>query len=239
MKGGGGIKKIKILLAEDHAIVRESIRNLLQQEKDFEVIGEAADGEQVLSIAKKITPDVIIMDIAMPKINGIEATKKVKKICPRASVLVLTAYNYMQYIYALLEAGAAGYLLKDVNYHELASAIRAVYRGESVLHPDIVQKLMKRFKNQGETDDLRTGLITKREKEVLSVAAKGMKNKEIAEYLHVSVRTVEAHLSSIFNKLGVGSRIEAVLFALKVGWLTVDDLQENREVSPFKNLGGA
>lgn len=218
-------KKIKILLAEDHAVVRESIRNLLEQEYDFEIIGEAEDGEQVIDMAQKTNPDVILMDIAMPKLSGIEATRRIKKICPGASILVLSAYNYEQYIFALLEAGAAGYLLKDVSTKELANAIRAVHRGESVLHHEITLKIMKRLRNQGHRDDNK-GMITRREREVLCIAAKGLKNKEIALQLHVSVRTVEAHLSSIFNKLGVNSRTEAVLNALKTGILTIEDLQD-------------
>lgn len=222
-------QKIKILLAEDHAIVRESIHNLLEQETDFEIIGEAADGEQVIKMARETNPDVILMDIAMPKLSGIEATRRVKKICPGVSVLILSAYNYEQYIFALLEAGAAGYLLKDVSTRELANAIRAVHRGEAVLHHEITQKVMKRLRNKGNQEDHKMVMVTRREREVLSVAAKGMKNKEIADHLHVSVRTVEAHLSSIFHKLGVGSRTEAILHALRTGLLTIEDLQHYNE----------
>lgn len=221
-------QRIRILLAEDHAIVRESIHNLLEQETDFEIIGEAADGEQVVNLARETNPDVILMDIAMPRLSGIEATKRIKKDYPGVAVLILSAYNYDQYIFALLEAGASGYLLKNVGTQELANAIRTVHRGETVLHHEITQKVMKRLRNQGHQED-KLALVTRREREVLRIAAKGLKNKEIADYLHVSIRTVEAHLSSIFHKLGVGSRTEAILHALRDGLLTIEDLRQNNE----------
>jgi len=171
------------------------------------------------------TPDVIIMDISMPKLNGIEATRQIKAFQPLATILMLTAYDYDQYVSALLEAGAAGYLLKDVSASQLIDGIRAVHRGESVLHPVIARKVLERFKrSEGYVQEGALSLLTQREMDVLTKAAKGLSNKDIAQELFLSVHTVESHLQGIFNKFGVGSRIEAVIQALKKGWLTLDDL---------------
>ena len=218
--------RIRILLAEDHVVVRQGTRQLLEREHDLEVIGEAGDGEEAVQLASKLRPDVVIMDVAMPKLSGIEATRQVKELLPSAIVLVLTSYDYDEYIFSLLEAGAAGYLLKDVSGDELIDAIRAVYAGEPVLHPIVVRKLMTRFKSQAATtaEARPQELLSQRELEVLKLAARGMSNKDIGEALFISVRTVQAHLRSIFNKLGVGSRSEAVLYVLKRGWFTLEDL---------------
>ena len=217
--------KIRILLAEDHAVVRESIARFLEKEPDFEVVAEAADGEETVRLASELKPDVIVLDVAMPKLNGIEATKQIKATQPSVSILILTAYDYDQYIFALLEAGAAGYLLKDVSGRELINAIRAVHKGDSVLHPTIARKVMQRFRGTTKVHEPHgLELLTGREMEVLKLAAQGKSNKEIAEELVLSVRTVEAHLGSIFNKLGVGSRTEAIIQALKKGWVDLETL---------------
>jgi len=165
------------------------------------------------------------MDIAMPKLNGIEATKQIKARCPSIAILILTAYDNDQYIFALLEAGAAGYLLKNVRGRELIEAVRAVHAGEPVLDPTVTRRVIDRFKaTQGELGEHRAAeTLTERELEVLRLAGKGMTNKEIAGGLCLSVRTVQAHLGSIFSKLGVGSRTEAVLYGLKSGWFSLED----------------
>ena len=217
--------KISILLAEDHVVVREGTRELVQHEPDMEVVGEASDGEEAVQLAGKLRPDVVIMDIAMPKLNGIEATKQIKGLYPATAVLILTAYDDDQYVFALLEAGAAGYLLKNVRGRELIDATRAVCAGESVLHPAIARKVIERFTSAGKPDEKRIAEpLSERELEVLKQAARGISNKDIAEELSLSVRTVQAHLGNIFNKLGVGSRTEAVLYALKKGWVSLEDL---------------
>ena len=211
-------------MAEDHRVVRESLCAFLQKEEDLVVVGEAGDGEEAVRVAKELNPDVIIMDISMPKLNGIEATRRIKAFQPSATILILTAYDYEQYIFALLDAGAAGYLLKDVSASQLVDAVRAVHRGESVLHPVIARKVLERFRCGERSGAGASSLLTKRELDVLSKAAKGLSNKDIAHELSLSVHTVESHLRSIFNKIGVGSRIEAMVQALKRGWLTIDDL---------------
>lgn len=207
-------------------IVREGTRELVQREPDMEVVAEADDGEEAVQLAGRLQPDVVIMDIALPKLNGIEATKQIKALYPATAVLILTAYDNDQYIFALLEAGAAGYLLKTVRGHELIDAIRAVSVGESVLHPKIARKVLSRFMPLATkpSEERVTELLSERELEVLKLAAKGMSNKDIAEQLFLSVRTVQSHLANIFTKLDVGSRTEAILCGLRRGWFTLEDL---------------
>lgn len=220
------MKKITILLAENHVVVREGIRRFLEREANFEVVGEAGDGEEAVQMASQLKPDVIVMDISMPKLNGIEATKQIKALQPSAVVLILTAYDYEQYIFPLLEAGAAGYLLKDVSSRELVSAIQTVHKGEAVLHPAVARKVMERLRQTKvePTGERALDLLTEREITILKMAARGMSNSDMAQELHLSVRTIESHLGSIFNKLGVGSRTEAVIQAMKKGWFTLEEL---------------
>jgi len=221
------LAKIKVLIADDHAVVREGTRRILEQEPDMEVVGEAGDGEEAVNLATDLKPDVAIIDIAMPKLDGIEATKRIKAAWPSINVLILSAYDDDQFIFSLLEAGAAGYLLKSIRSRELIDAIRAVYSGESVLHPSIARKVLNRFvstsgKPEGQEP---SGVLSDREMEVLKLAARGLSNQDIAEKLCLSIRTVQGHLGHIFNKLQVGSRTEAVVRALKEGWVALDDVR--------------
>jgi len=220
------MSKIKIMLAEDHVLVREGTKEMLDREDDMEVVAEAGDGEEAVRLVTEKDLDIVIMDIALPKLNGIEATKQIKEISPRTAILVLTAYDDDEYVFALLEAGAAGYLLKDVSTDKLVEAIRAVQAGESMLHPAIARKVVNRFSRpvEGGKEETPVEELTEREIEVLQLAGKGITNREIADSLSISHRTVQAHLSHIFSKLGVGSRTEAVVYALRKGLLTFDDV---------------
>jgi NarL family two-component system response regulator LiaR len=220
------VSKIRILIAEDHAVVREGTRQILEQESDLSVIGEAGDGEEAIKLAGNERPDVIIMDISMPKVDGIQATKRIKELYSDIAILILTAYDDEQFIFSLLEAGAAGYLLKSVRSRELIDAVHQVYAGESVLHPIIARKVLNRFvpSEEAEKKAEATEVLSLREIDVLKLATKGLSNQDIADQLCLSLRTVQAHLGHIFNKLGVSSRTEAVVRALKEGWVTLDDI---------------
>ena len=218
--------KIKILIADDHTVVREGTRQILEQESDLDVVAEAADGEEAVRLAGSSKPDVAIIDIAMPKVDGIEATKQIKALYPTIAVLILTAYDDDQFVFGLLEAGAAGYLLKTVRGRELIDAVRQVYAGESVLHPAIARKVLNRFVTApGKPEDQKPSeVLSEREMEVVQLATRGLSNQEIANELCISLRTVQAHAGHIFNKLQVSSRTEAVVRALKEGWVTLDDV---------------
>ncbi|MBM2832484.1 MAG: two component transcriptional regulator, LuxR family [Dehalococcoidia bacterium] len=221
---------IRVLLADDHNVLREGMRSLLLQEKDMLVVGEASNGAEAVKLAADLTPDVALMDIVMPELNGIEATKQIKKISPTTAVLILTAYEDDRYILGLLESGAAGYLLKNARGTEIVEAIRAVHAGESVLHPVVLGRLLARATHfvPDYAPAAAKGQLTEREMEVLNLAARGMSNKDIAAELSLTVPTVKAHLVNIFNKLGVASRTEAVMAALRQGFIGLQD------VSPAK-----
>ncbi len=218
--------KIKILIADDHAVVREGTRQILEREPDLVVVAEAVDGEEAVRLAGSSKPDVAIIDIAMPVVDGIEATRQIKALYPAVAVLILSAYDDDQFVFGLLEAGAAGYLLKSVRGRELVDAVRQVYAGESVLHPTIARKVLNRFVPAVDkaAANKQTEVLSERETEVLRLATRGLSNQEIADELFLSLRTVQAHLGHIFNKLQVSSRTEAVVRALKEGWVTLDDV---------------
>jgi NarL family two-component system response regulator LiaR len=217
---------ISILLGEDHLITRQGIRRLLEDERGFTVLGEASNGEEAVQMASELQPDVIIMDIAMPKLNGIEATRQIKLLNPRIGVLILSAYDDDEYVFAMLKAGAAGYLLKSVSGDELIRAVKAIHKGEPVLDPVIAKKVMNYFKlpDKAPVSGEDSEHLSDRELDIIKLAAKGLTNKEIADKLHLSYRTVEGHMRDVFNKLGVGSRTEAVLFGLKKGWFSLEEL---------------
>jgi len=216
-------KTIRVLIADDHPPFSEGLTRLLADEADLEPVGIASDGKEAVRLAGELKPDVVVMDVTMPELNGIEATRRIKADLPNTSVLVLSAYGYYPYALSALDAGAAGYLLKNVPLRELISAIRAVRRGEAVLDSVVAEKVLRSLAKPLDSSPSSRHL-SPREIEVLRLGARGMNNKEIGKQLFVSERTVQSYFTSLFEKFGVGSRLEAVLKALKEGWLTTDDI---------------
>lgn len=214
---------IRILLADDHKIVREGTRQLLEQSDDLIVVAEAATGEAAVELCEELRPDVVVMDVHLPGINGIEATRLIRSRYPLTRVVVLSAYDDDRYVFPLLEAGANGYLLKTTSGANLADAIRSVVKGEMVLDPHITGKVISRLAHLrahrpgGMTDGL-----TERELDVLRAVARGLSNKEIGEALGIATNTVQVHLRNIFAKLGVGDRTEAVAYAIRQGWIGLE-----------------
>jgi len=206
-------------------LVREALHRALDVEEDMKVVAEATDGEEAVKLASELKPNVVVMDIVMPKVNGIEATKKIKEIAPDTAILILTAYDDDEYVLGLLDAGAAGYLLKSARGRDLVGAIRTIRAGESVLHPNIIARLLKRATVTSVKETKGQGLLSEREAEVLRLVALGMSNKEVAEELFLSQRTVKAHLTSVFNKLNVASRSEAIVKGLQWGLVTLENTE--------------
>ncbi len=218
---------LRLLVAEDHALVREGTRNILNAEPDMEVVGEAADGEEAVSLATSLRPDVAILDIEMPNMDGIQAAREIRAALPGTAVLMLTAYDDDAYVVGVLEAGAAGYVLKNAPSSALLGAVRALAAGESVLDPAIQRRvvgILARRKKEASQEQL-----SERELEVLRRAAQGLANKEIAAVMGLSPRTVQSHLRHIMNKLGVASRVEAVVLAIRSGWIRLDELELSGE----------
>ncbi len=215
--------KIRVIIADNHPAFREGLLRLLSDEDGLEIIGQAADGEEVVKLTKELKPDVAIIDVAMSRLSGIEATKIIRAESPDTAVLIISAFNYQKDVLASLRAGAAGYLTKDTPIRELAAAVRSAHAGNGIIDREAASKIIRRViadkdRKKGNLD------LFPRELEVLKLTAKGLRNKEIARELKISERTVQAHLSNIFSKLDVDSRTEAVLQGLKEGWLDISDL---------------
>jgi len=218
------VEKIRVLIADDHPVFREGLCQLLEREEDLECVAKTADGVEAVRLAKELLPDVAVIDVAMPRLNGIEAARQIKASCPATAILMVSAFGYESYVLASLRAGAAGYLLKSAAPRELANAVRSANAGEAVFDLKAAGKILARLAAEKGEEQRELEELQPRELEVLKLAAKGMTNKEIAEELFISERTVQSHLVNIFRKLDVGSRTEAVLHALREGWLTLDDL---------------
>jgi two-component system, NarL family, response regulator LiaR len=211
------MSKLRVLIGEDHAVVREGTRQIIERDPGIEVVGEAADGAEAATLALRLCPDVTLLDIHMPSVNGIEATRRITAAQPDARILVLTAYDDEDYVTAALEAGASGYLLKSAHGHEVVAAIRAVAEGQVVMDAKIARLVLRR-RSETPLDE-----PTPREIEVLRLAAQGLRTKDIAARLATSSRTVEAHLTSIYNRFGVTTRTEAVMRAAARGWIRQDE----------------
>ena len=213
---------IRVVLADDHAVVRKGIREFLDSANDIEVVAEAADGDRAVELVAEHRPDVAVLDIQMPGSSGIEATRQIKTQHPEVMVLILTAYDDDPYVFALLQAGASGYVLKTASSRELVQAVRAVAAGGSALDPAVAQKVVQQLaRGRPPGGDHLVEALTERELEILELVAKGMTNKAIGRQLGISDRTVQGHLANIYGKLNVSSRTEAVTEALKQGWITL------------------
>ena len=212
-------QKHRVVIAEDYTILREGIRSLLSSNPDFEIVGEAEDGRQAIQKVERLKPDLILMDLSMPRMNGMDAIREIKKHCPGTKVLVLTVHKAEEYILATLQAGADGYVLKDANQAELVMAARNVLAGKSYLSPGISEKVIEGYLNGRKTLKTATpwGTLTQREREILKLIAEGYKNSEIAEYLYISVKTVEKHRANLMKKLDLHNTSTLTAFAIEKG----------------------
>lgn len=219
------MSKIRILLADDHAILRAGLVRLLGEEKDIEVVGEAENGREAVQKVQELHPDIVLMDIGMPVMNGMEATKQIKKRDVNVKVLVLTMHDNEEYLFQVLQAGAAGYVLKKAADSDLVNAIHVVSRGDCFLYPSaakmVVEDYLDKLKN-GQEPTSSFDTLTDREREILTLVAEGHTNREIAETLFISVKTVETHKANIMEKLNLHKRAELVKYAIKKGMLQVD-----------------
>ena len=227
--------KIGVLIVDDHRVVRQGIISFLEVQDDVEVKGEAADGQEAVRLAEELKPDVILMDLLMPGVNGIEAIRQIKSFSPKTRIIVLTSFIQNDKVFPAIKAGADGYLLKDASPAELITAIKAVMEGKPALHPDIAQKLMYLLSDRKKADTVEK--LTQRETEVLGLIAEGMSNNEIANRLVISVRTVKTHVHNILRKLGMTQRVQAALYAAnKNGYQSggepfLDDKEEDIGIS--------
>lgn len=210
------MNKIRLMIVDDHPVVRDGLRGMLESQPDFEVVGEASDGEVAVRITNTLKPQIVLMDLRMPEMDGVTALREIKASNPQVQVLVLTTYDSDADILPAIEAGASGYLLKDSSREELYTAIRAAARGETVLAPAVAARLVGKMRAPAEEK------LSSRELEVLQLVAEGDSNSEIANRLHISQATVKSHLIHIFGKLGVSDRTAAVTVALRRGILRLD-----------------
>jgi NarL family two-component system response regulator LiaR len=215
------MNKIRILIVDDHAIVHEGLRTLISSDNDMEVIGEAYDGEEAIELSNKLSPDVILMDLVMPRVSGLEAIIRIKSENQTVRILVLTSFTEDNKVFPAIKAGASGYILKDSSPTGILDAIRAVHRGESTLHPIIAAKLIRELNKPSELPPTPNPL-TERELEVLLLIAQGNSNQEIAEKMYISENTVGSHMRNILSKLHLANRTQAALYALREGLVKLD-----------------
>jgi NarL family two-component system response regulator LiaR len=213
------LARIRVLIADDHAVVRQGLRTFLELQDDIEVMGDAGDGEEAVAAALDGRPDVVIMDLVMPGLDGIEATRRILRERPATRVIALTSFLDDEKVLPAVRAGAAGYLLKDVEPEQLVRAIRTVHGGEALLHPAATATVMRELADHAERADEADLGLTGREREVLALVARGLPNKLIAHELGIAEKTVKTHMSSILAKLGVTDRTQAALLAVRRGWV--------------------
>jgi DNA-binding NarL/FixJ family response regulator len=208
---------IKILVADDQGLVRTGFRMILSAEDDLDVVGEAADGLEAVALVARLRPDVVLMDVRMPGLDGIEATRRALAVHPELKVVVLTTFDVDEYVYAALRAGASAFLLKDAKEHQLLAAIRVVADGGSLFAPAVTERLISRFAERDSATPVELPPLTAREREVLSLVARGLSNAEIADRLVISEHTTKTHVASVLQKLGLRSRVQAVVAAYESG----------------------
>jgi DNA-binding NarL/FixJ family response regulator len=213
------MKKIRVLLAEDHTIVRQGIAALLGTESDMEVVGEASNGLEAIELAKKLSPEVILMDIGMRQLNGLEATREIKRLFPSMKILILTMYENEEWIFQILKAGASGYLIKDSAMTDLTSALRAVYQGDSYLSPSISKMVIEEYIRKAESGEKKgvEDLLSGREREILQLIAEGNSVPQISSLLCISKKTVEAHKAHIMEKLNIRDKVGLIKYAIRTG----------------------
>lgn len=221
-------RPIRVLVADDHAILRDGIRTLLEAEPDVAVVGEASDGLEAIDLARRLRPDVVLLDIGMPGMNGIEATRAILREIPGTRVLILSMHDNEEYIFPILEAGASGYVLKRSAATELVSALRAVVQGHTILHPDVAAKVLAGASNRQKAETAkgppkRVDGLTERETEVLTLIAQGLTNQEIADRLFISIKTVQAHRANIMEKLDLHDAVELTKYAIRQRLISLDD----------------
>jgi len=227
-----GKSVIKVMLVDDHPLMHDALRMHLKNESDIIIVADAFDGEEAVKIAAELKPDLIIMDITMPKLNGLEATQKIKEQNPDIEILVLTVHDDSEHILKILEAGAAGYLTKTILGEKLVRAVRSIIDGDSVLSEKIMEKLLKhalRYPVEDKNPDIEQ-MLSVRELEIFKLAATGLKNKQIAQQLNLNLRTIKGYLASVYSKLNASSRTEAVIMGLRNGLLSMEDISPDNKL---------